>query len=69
MNLSVVILAKNEQEMIGACIESILPLEPLEILVIDDDSSDETASIAQFKGAKVLKHAKKFCRGEKFWTQ
>lgn len=57
--ISVVILAKNEASVIGECLASLKPLAAREILVIDDDSTDNTASIAQFNGATVLHHTKK----------
>lgn len=59
MSISVVILAKNEAEMLGESIETLKPLNPEEIIVVDDESSDDTASIAQFKGAKIITHKKK----------
>lgn len=59
MKLSVVVLARNEAELIGECIDSVKPLSPMEILVIDDDSTDDTASIAQYKKAHVIHHKKK----------
>jgi glycosyltransferase involved in cell wall biosynthesis len=55
MTLSVLILAKNEEKNIAECITSALFAD--EIIVIDDDSSDETAAIAQYLGAKVCRHA------------
>ncbi len=58
MNLTCIILAKNEAEMIGDCIDSLRALEPREIIVIDDGSTDETASIARFKKAEVISHHK-----------
>lgn len=59
MKLSVIILAKNEAEMIGECIDSVKSLNAYEILVIDDGSADDTISIAQHKGATVITHNKK----------
>lgn len=59
MKLSVVILARNEAEMIGGCIESVKKLTPTEILMIDDHSTDNTVSIAHSHGARVLLHNKK----------
>ncbi len=48
--ISVVIPARNEAAGIGACLESLLrqgyPAHLFEVLVVDDDSSDETAAIA-----------------------
>ena len=40
--LSVLILAKNEEKNIKACIESVLPIAD-EVVVIDDESTDHTA--------------------------
>jgi len=47
--VSVLIPARNEARNIGACLESLVAQDypNLEILVLDDDSSDETASIVQ----------------------
>ena len=58
LDLSVLILAKNEQKNIGDCIASIQAhLDAGEIIVIDDDSTDDTAEIARGMGAHVLAHA------------
>ena len=46
MKLSVLILAKNEEDNIKECIESVLFAD--EIIVIDDYSTDSTAEIAVF---------------------
>ncbi len=47
--ISVIIPARNEQDTIGACIESVLaqvyPLGLLEVIVVDDHSYDNTAEI------------------------
>lgn len=47
--ISVIIPARNEQDNIGACIESVLaqvyPLGLLEVIVVDDHSYDNTAEI------------------------
>ena len=51
--LSVVILAKNEAGRIADCINSARFAD--EVLVIDDDSKDETARIAESLGARVLR--------------
>ena len=55
MSLSVVIVAKNEQLNINDCIESVRFAD--EIVVIDDMSTDATASIAQSLGAVVYQRA------------
>jgi glycosyltransferase involved in cell wall biosynthesis len=49
--LSVVIIAKNEAACIDACIKSISWAD--EIIVVDANSTDETASISKMLGAKV----------------
>ncbi len=58
LDLSVLILARNEQKNIGDCIASVKQyLDAGEIVVIDDGSTDETASIASDLGARVIQHA------------
>lgn len=55
--LSVVILTRNEEENIEECIKSIDGLEvDYELLVIDDESTDQTTAIAEKYGAIVLIH-------------
>lgn len=51
--LSVVILAKNEEKFIAACIESVKNFSD-EIIVVDDFSTDKTAKICENLGAKVF---------------
>lgn len=53
--ISAVIIAKNEEKMIEACIRSVLFCN--EIIVIDNDSDDKTAEIAKKLGANVLHHS------------
>jgi glycosyltransferase involved in cell wall biosynthesis len=56
MNVVLVIPAFNEAPNIGPVIEEIRSVEPgLEILVVDDGSQDNTGSVAEDAGAKVLK--------------
>ena len=52
MNISVVIITKNEAHNIARCIESCLPLKA-EIIVLDSNSTDNTVAIAQGLGARV----------------
>ena len=54
--VSVLILAKNEEKFIGECIKSVKTFAD-EIIVIDDDSTDDTAQIAKSLGAKVFLHS------------
>ncbi len=51
--LSVVILAKNEAARIRDCIHSASWAD--EILVVDDESADDTTQVAQALGARVVK--------------
>lgn len=57
-DLTAVILTKNEAETIEGCINSVKSLNPLEILVLDDESSDNTRELAQKQGARVIIHKK-----------
>ncbi|MDR3048453.1 MAG: glycosyltransferase family 2 protein [Elusimicrobiota bacterium] len=54
MKTTAYIIAKNVEEHIKSCIESLSFAD--EILIIDDFSSDKTAQIAQSLGAKVISH-------------
>ena len=71
--LTVIIPARNEEDCIGACLESLVRQSDdifelgrdWELIVVDDDSTDRTAEIARgFSGVTVLKAAKL----EKGWT-
>jgi glycosyltransferase involved in cell wall biosynthesis len=57
--ISVIIPAYNEERLIGECMDSIwdsdFPKGKIEIIVIDDGSTDKTVQIAEEKGARVLK--------------
>lgn len=53
MSLSVVIIAKNEQDLIKTCLESVKWAD--EILVIDNNSTDKTPEISRSLGARVVK--------------
>ncbi|MCM8792671.1 MAG: glycosyltransferase family 2 protein [Candidatus Omnitrophica bacterium] len=52
--LSVVIVAKNEEKNIQSCLSSVLGWAD-EIIVVDDESTDKTAQIAESMGAEVLR--------------
>lgn len=57
MKLSIVIIIKNEQEMIEDCLKSIGNISAdKEIVVVDDFSQDQTAAIAKRYTDKVIKH-------------
>ena len=51
---SVVIAAKDEAEEIGECIASVA--WAAEIIVVENDSSDDTVAIARQAGATVFSH-------------
>jgi glycosyltransferase involved in cell wall biosynthesis len=53
MKLSVVILTKNEEERIERCLRSVLGWAD-EIIIVDDESTDNTRQIAEDLGAKVF---------------
>ncbi|WP_028604255.1 glycosyltransferase family 2 protein [Ottowia thiooxydans] len=57
MKISVVLPAKNEAAAVGATVARIQALMPdAEILVVNDGSTDATASVAQSAGARVVSH-------------
>jgi len=51
--LSVVLATRNEQENIGPCLESVRDIAD-EIIVVDENSTDDTREIAERYGAKVF---------------
>ena len=53
--LSAIVIAKNEADNIGDCLDSLAFCD--ERIVVDSGSSDDTARIAESKGAKVVPHA------------
>jgi len=55
MKLTVVILTKNEEENIVDCIKSVRFAN--EILIIDDNSTDSTRTVARDLGARVIKRS------------
>ncbi|MFC1514288.1 glycosyltransferase family 2 protein [Candidatus Omnitrophota bacterium] len=52
VEISVVIIAKNEEARIAECIRSVAGWAH-EVVIVDDESSDNTRSIAESLGAKV----------------
>lgn len=53
MNLTAVVLTKNEENIIEGCLKSLSFAD--EIIVVDDSSTDRTREIAKRLGAKVFK--------------
>lgn len=50
-DVTIIVAARNEEEYVGQCVESLLhltyPVELLEIIIVDDRSTDRTAEIVQ----------------------
>lgn len=61
MNVSIVIPVYNEAERLGACLEAIARLRPapFEVIVVDNNSTDASASIAAAYSFVTLLHAPK----------
>ncbi len=55
MNVSAVVIAKDEEKAIGACLDSLAWCS--EIILIDSGSADSTREIAAARGARVIEHA------------
>jgi len=57
MCISIILPAKNEADALGALLPRMhAQLPDAEIIVVDDGSTDNTASVAEAAGAKVLRH-------------
>lgn len=57
MQLSVILPAKNEEKSIAAVVQGIRHVCPqAEIIVVDDGSTDNTASLAAAAGATIVSH-------------
>lgn len=62
LQVSVVIPAHNDDGMIGRALASVAaqrPRLPAEVIVVDDSSTDGTASVAADLGASVIRHGRK----------
>lgn len=57
MKLSVIIIAKNEEESIGGCLKTVRWAN--EILVVDTGSIDKTLEIVKKHGARIIKYTSK----------
>src|SRR3990170_6775399 len=53
-NISAIVIAKNEQNKIGDCLESIVWCD--EIILVDNDSVDETVDIAKDHKARIFEY-------------
>lgn len=56
-SFSVIIPARNAARSIGRCVNSVMALRPnpIEVIVVDDASTDETGPIAESRGARVTR--------------
>lgn len=52
--ISVIVIAKNEEEVIGGCLESVEWAD--EVVILDTGSIDKTTEVAEKYGAKVYKY-------------
>jgi len=64
--VSVVVLTKNEEQNIGACLESIRWSS--DVHVVDSGSSDSTVSIAEKFGARGVLHPFESFAGQRNWA-
>lgn len=63
-SISIVIPAKNESGAIGKVVAGAVEKYPdAEIIVVDDGSTDDTASVAEGAGAKVVRHPESLGNG------
>lgn len=66
--LSVVIIAMNEEENIGKCLDSVRDIAD-EVLVVDSFSTDRTVEIAMQRGARAIQHAFEGHIQQKNWAK
>ena len=56
LDLTVIILTKDERLHMARCLERLAPLEAKRVLVVDCHSSDGTQEIARSHGAEIVEH-------------
>ncbi len=59
MKVSVIIPTLNEEASIGETLDSIPPMDDMEVLIVDGLSKDRTREIARSKGARVIEEKRK----------
>ena len=68
MNLSVIILAWNEEVNLPGCLRSLSGLD-CDLFVVDSGSTDRTLEIARAAGAKVVEHPFENYSVQRNWSQ
>ncbi len=56
VDVTVIILTKNEELHLGRCLERLRALGPRRVVVVDSESTDATVEIARREGAEVVVH-------------
>lgn len=56
VDVTVIILTKNEELHLGRCLERLRALGPRRVVVVDSESTDATVDIARREGAEVVVH-------------
>ena len=56
VDVTVIILTKNEELHLGRCLERLRALGPRRVVVVDSESTDATADLARREGAEVVIH-------------
>lgn len=64
--LSVVVIAKNEAKSLGRCLQALDWCD--DVIVVDDESTDETALIATRRGARVVSHRFESFAAQRNWA-
>ena len=65
-SIAAVVLSKNEAQNIERCVRSLHWAD--EILVVDDDSTDETVRLAESCGARVVRHRFESFAKQRNWS-
>lgn len=65
-SVSVIVAARNEQELVGKCLQSLLDQSiPIEIILVDDGSEDDTVTVVKSFGDAVKLIHLEFGQGKK----
>ncbi|MCD0462995.1 glycosyltransferase family 2 protein [Roseiconus lacunae] len=64
--ISVVVLAKNEASILGTCLASLRWAD--EVVVVDDQSTDNTVAVAEQFGARIVQHSFESFATQRNWA-